>query len=60
MTVLLPMLQWGYELRHSGGGNGKITEKLERGLYYTSKNFSPKLNLDDNRNQRKLNTRRGN
>lgn len=30
MTVPLPMLQQGYELRYSGGGNGKINEMLGR------------------------------
>lgn len=60
MTVPLPMLQQGYELRYSGGGNGKINEMLGRWLYYTSKNSSPKINLYDDRNQRNLNTRRGN
>lgn len=58
MTVPLPRLWWGYELRYSRGGNGRINKMLEIGLYYTTKNSAPKLG--DNRNQRNLNTRRGN
>lgn len=58
MTVPLPKLWWVYELKYSGGGNGKINEMFERRLRYTSKNSSSKLNVDDNRNQSNLNTRR--
>jgi len=60
MTVPLLMLRWRYELRYTLGGNGKINEVLERGLYHTSKHSSPKLNFNENKNKRNLNTRRGN